>query len=1757
MKLTIKLEAEILKVYYSYWDAYLKGDMKTFASFLDKNISVYGTAVSEVFDNKKETVRFYKATADQMTGKAQFRNRKIRLQPLNDTVLTNEQCDLYVLIDNIWTFYSHARITGLFQQTKSGWKLVHQHGSFPDSRTDEGDQIAAEKIKEENLQLREAVKRRTVELESKNRELEIETALEKVRTVAMGMRKPDDMLEVCRIISQQSESLGIKEIRNVQTAIIYEDKGTYLNYEYYTKHDKLLVTEVDYKNHELQSLFANQMLRGAEELFSSALAGKEVQDWYEYQKTTNQYADSYLENARSLDYYFYSLGPVALGMSTYKPLNEEGINLFKRFRNVFDLAYRRFLDIEQAEAQAREAKIEASLERVRAQALSMRKPDDLPGICEVLFTELTTLGFSEIRNAMINIHNDEKASFVNYDYSDEIGQSINHLQYNIHPLIEKQVKQVRSAADAFSVTSFEKKDLEDWIAFRKKIGEKDDPRIENTDALYYYFYSIGTGSIGISTFSSITEEKLGVLKRFRNVFDFAYRRYTDVAQAEAQAREAQIELGLERVRARAMAMRTSEELAQLVDTVFKELTKLHFLLDRCIIMIYDPKTNGSTWWMANPEPGFVPVGLFVKYHNQRPYLEYIKAWKARTLRWEYLLEGSSKKEWDNYIFSETELSLLPELVIVGMKSVKQVFLNASFNNFGSITASTVEHLPEEQFDILLRFAKVFDMTYTRFNDLKQAEAQAREAQIELGLERVRARAMAMQNSNELAELVATLFKELTRLDFALTRCYIYIIDPDTLSLRAWTFNTEVDEIPESYNIQYLNLPYYKALIRAWKERNQKFVYELGGEEKQEVDRVLLNETEYIRLPEAVKTGMMAADRVFLSYSFNNFGGLQTGGLEPLSDENLDIFSRFGKVFDLTYTRFNDLKQAEAQARESQIQLAMERVRARTMAMHKSEELAELSLELVKQVQALGIATWFCAFNITDEDAKSSMEWGSNGQGTFPKYRTHREGVFLRYYNAGQSGETLLINEIGENECAAHYEYLCSLPGVGDQLLKMKDAGIPFPKSQIDHVAFFKYGYIIFITYEPVPEAHDIFMRFAKVFEQTYTRFLDLQKAEAQVRESQVEAALERVRSRTMGMQHSDELQEAAVLLFQQVVALGVPAFGSGFNIWDDDRKYATAWMGGQDRMQPPFKTSSSEDIFLRIFEAAQKGESLFVEEQGGEALKSHYKYLNSILVFKEIADKMTLAGQSFPTFQIIHCAFFSQGYLMFISFESVPYAYDIFKRFAKVFEQTYTRFLDLQKAEAQARESQIEAALERVRSRTMAMQKSDELAETSAVLFQQLIQLGIEPNRLYITIIKDDEANSEFWITDEDGSKVSSAFETNLNNNPVFRKMLGGWKEKKNSLTIDMKGEELQEYFQYLSSLHVPFKGGLAQTRRIQYIGYFNKGFIGMASPVDQPEETIQLLARFAAVFNLTFTRFNDLKIAEANAIKAEEDLVKLQTEKQRAEEALAEFQVTQKQLIQSEKMASLGELTAGIAHEIQNPLNFVNNFSEVSNELLDEMKTELDNGDIQEAKAIASDVKINLEKILHHGKRADAIVKGMLQHSRSNSGIKEPTNINALAEEYLRLAYHGLRAKDKSFNAALNTDFDESIGKIDVVPQDIGRVILNLITNAFYAVNEKKKLSGPDYKPTVSVSTRKTIDKVELLVTDNGNGIPQKIVEKIFQPFFTTKPAGEGTGLGLSLSYDIVKAHGGELKVESEVDSGSGKPAFTNFSITLPQPDN
>ena len=291
--------------------------------------------------------------------------------------------------------------------------------------------------------------------------------------------------------------------------------------------------------------------------------------------------------------------------------------------------------------------------------------------------------------------------------------------------------------------------------------------------------------------------------------------------------------------------------------------------------------------------------------------------------------------------------------------------------------------------------------------------------------------------------------------------------------------------------------------------------------------------------------------------------------------------------------------------------------------------------------------------------------------------------------------------------------------------------------------------------------------------------------------------------------------------------------------------------------------------------------------------------------------------------------------------------------------------------------------------------------------------------------------------------------------------------------------------------------------------------------------------------------------------LKENEKLIIQQNEmlEQKVEERTRELRETQSQLVQREKMASLGELTAGIAHEIQNPLNFVNNFSEVNTELIAELKNEFNAGNTNQVIIIANNIEENEQRINHHGKRADAIVKGMLQHSRVQTGEMQLTNVNAIADEYLRISYHGFRANDKLFNATIKTQFDERLSaeeeKINIIPQDIGRVLLNLYNNAFYALAEKKKQQREGYEPVISVSTKKVNDKpdsyrVEIMVRDNGNGIPQNIVAKIFQPFFTTKPTGEGTGLGLSLSYDIIKAHGGEINVETK------EGEFSEFIITL-----
>jgi signal transduction histidine kinase len=398
----------------------------------------------------------------------------------------------------------------------------------------------------------------------------------------------------------------------------------------------------------------------------------------------------------------------------------------------------------------------------------------------------------------------------------------------------------------------------------------------------------------------------------------------------------------------------------------------------------------------------------------------------------------------------------------------------------------------------------------------------------------------------------------------------------------------------------------------------------------------------------------------------------------------------------------------------------------------------------------------------------------------------------------------------------------------------------------------------------------------------------------------------------------------------------------------------------------------------------------------------------------------------------------------------------------------------------------------------------------------------MDASALGIGIYNEHDRRIDFPGTIEKGEKLP------LNSDSLDDERLSVWCFK-NQKEIFI-GDFATEYVKYMPALKIR-------------AGEFTNSIIYL--PLNIEDKKLGVLTvqsfRLYAYHNYHLTLLRNLAAYIAIAIENAEAYKKLNY-------TLETLKKTQVQLVQAEKMASLGQLTAGIAHEIQNPLNFVNNFSELNKEMIDEMEAELKNGNINSALAIASDIKKNEEKINHHGKRADGIVKGMLQHSRASSDTKEPVDINKLADEYLRLAYHGLRAKDKSFNAELDTNFDGALPLANAVPQDIGRVMLNLLTNAFYATQQKAKTDGPGYKPTVEVSTSANQGMIKIEVKDNGNGIPDNIKHKIFQPFFTTKPTGEGTGLGLSLGYDIVvKGHGGTISVNSKVGEGS------EFIITLP----
>ncbi|MFH6767988.1 ATP-binding protein [Gaetbulibacter aquiaggeris] len=2323
MKLTKKTEAEVIKVYETWLNAYLNGDVKTYDFYLDDSYHFIGSTNNEEFLNRKDTTKFFEKTADQLAGKTDLKNRIKSIELFEGLVFISEFFDAYFLIGNEWTYYGRFRFSSVTRKNKEGWRFIYQHFSMPDSKAQEGESLGTEKISKENQELRDAIKRRTVELEEKNRQLEVETALEKVRAVALSMGQPEDLSNVCEILFKELKSLGFSEIRNTMVNIHNDEQGTFVNYDYSDEIGKS-ITPLFYDIHPVIKKQIKK-IRSADDAFSETVfKGKDLESWKAFRKSRGEKEDKRIKNSTALYYYFYSIGTGSIGISGFNAINNEKLEIIKRFRNVFAFAYRRYMDVALAEAQARESEIELALERVRAKSMAMQSSDELHEVLSVLFRQFDSLGIQPI-NVFLSLF-DRNNRTLTYRATGKSGKRIPGMQVigidSMDVLRALYEKWKNDSSEAVEVIYYPKEILpelfgifaETFSAMPKKerMGVDDFPNGGYSIAGYTPF-----GYLGYDHERDATEEEKDILSRFCIEFTRVYQRFLDIQKAEAQAREAEIELALERVRARTMAMQRSEELLDVATVLFQQVKALGVPQWNCGFNIWNKGDTEFTYYPGSPDGIISPSPCKIPLTEHAIFKQFDVSRNRGDELLVYEKEGEIQADHYRYMLSLSGVGdLLQSMLDAGFELPSFQIDHVANFAYGNLIFITYQHFPEMH-DVFKRFAKVFEQTYTRFLDLQKAEEQAKEAQIEAALERVRARSMAMHQSDELKDVIKVIFDQMAHLNINAEHAGIVV---DYEPKKDWHFwVAETQDIPARITVPYLDLIWDKQFTEAKKKGKDFFTTQLDFEEKNSFYKKLLPHIQgltkkaqdfYFNCPGLAASTVIQKD---IGLYIENFSGI------PYSHKENSILMRIGKVFQQTYTRFLDLQQAETQAREAQIEAALERVRSRSMAMHKSDELSETAEVLFEQFDLLGKIPDRMSIGIINEDSKKVELWVTDQGGNqlshefffsleepttiakiYAAWKDGKDSVFVdligqnlkdwlqfvklnaqlpideteikgrrvhqvaffshgfllltshepmaneimnllvrfakvfeqtytrfldlqnaevrarearieaalerirsqsmgmkssndfsavttemfnqlrrfdgdlfatgivfcdkhlghveqwhsipgagmltpfivpvdldyihQYrFNEWKKGTELFSVEIPEHFIEQHFSAIFNLPSAQIVLKDFESRNTPMPKApdwEIDYGASFKNGYILVSALKPFKEV-GILPRFAKVFEQTYTRFLDLQKAEeqtreaqinlavervrakalamhkseeimevvaklkeevmaldipdvvaatiflsegedrvrmwdlssiekleegyqvplditfklkekdpylyvkrvwenpknyfveiqdkkgfkrimawlreynknevadeveayleaskikclyhaakklnngklvldlldpptaeietiltkmgtafdlaykrfedlkkaeAQAREAQIEAALERVRSRsmamhkseelldvisvvseqlqqldfkfihvsfanndisqdykfwtaskgmskpmrfntpyldiamfnnlreaqeksvsfytdiltkeehiqwhehllkhggshvfskeenefimsrgmarsiainpniililanyasipyseednkiierfglvfeqsytrfldlqkaeaqtrevqienalekvrsrTMAMQHSKELPEAANNLFLQVQELGIPAWSAGYCIWNENKDTASCNMSSEGQIQKGFNLPTI-GIGYNFYDPYKKGETFHVAALGGQELVEHYQFMSTLPSVGEILEELINAGLALPTFQIFHIVYFTYGYVMFITYESVPEAHDIFKRFGKVFEQTYTRFLDLQKAEAQTRQAQIEVALERVRARALAMQQPEELKEVAEVLRQEMGILGVEELEtcsIYITDMQTDQAECWYALKDIRNTRkklITDYFSLNLKDTWVGQKMFSFYTSSEKQTSIVMAGTNRKEWIHYCEANSAPFRGyyGDKIPARTYHLYKFSHGAIGAAAAGEISTESWGLLKRAASVFSLAYSRFKDLTQARI-------DLQKLKEEKQRAQEALSELQTTQKQLIQSEKMASLGELTAGIAHEIQNPLNFVNNFSEVSKELLDEMKEELNNGNLEDAMEIMQDIIQNLEKINHHGKRADGIVKGMLQHSRSSSGSKEPTDINALADEYFRLAYHGLRAKDKSFNATMVSDFDESIGNTDIIPQDIGRVILNLITNAFYVVDEKKKSGIENYEPTVTVRTKKGVKNIEIQVADNGYGIPEKILNKIFEPFFTTKPTGKGTGLGLSMSYDIVtKSHGGELKVLTKEGEG------TEFIVVLP----
>ncbi|WP_194973322.1 ATP-binding protein [Aquiflexum lacus] len=1733
---------------------------------------VYGTAKDERILSFEGVEALFKSQYEQMGNmKPAYERKRIALRISNSG---NNAC---IIEELTFTLSSDKEIHTIFMRATcvmeyldNQWKLTHWHTSTPVDT--ENDPWHMEEWKREKEKLQQLVDEQTAALKQNNRELQIEAALEKIRSSSLAMQKPDDLREVVKVLFEQMQGLSVDMGFASVSIFIFEDGSRNIR-QWLPLPDGVSSMSVPYFDHPISSDLFDAKENG-EDFFTKVYTLEEKNTWLAHGFEHTDYKDLPVDFKSSLlqaPGYAIAItlaknSGICIPSFEGKLPTPEDIQIMKRVGKVFEQAYIRFLDLQKAEAQAKEAQIEVSLERVRSASMAMHKTDELGKVVEMLFLQFSELDL-DFYQVWINIFRLEEG--VSDCWFSPVKGVINEAYTALVPLEPFENLSIKTwkAGEEFSYLSWnglgevdkvmkELSALTNHPSFHQIQKKKRMKRVEIVDCNHKY------GVIAMAKNEDITDNDRSILKRFANVFEQSYTRFLDLQKAESQAREAKIESALERVRSRSLAMHHSSELSAVVDTLLKEFTNLEFTLTFCIINLIDEQDMSNTVWAANPEEGKDPESYYMKFEDYPFHHAMWDAWKAQKKRFVYTIEGEEKKIYDQYLYNDTEFRRFPKNVQEANKSLERYVAGFTFFKYSGLQTVSVNPISEDELEILERFGRVFEQAYTRFLDLQKAEAQAREAEIQLALERVRAKTMAMKTQSDLLGIIELFGEQLNAVGIRFDNV-TFIEGPITKKRDwdLWSYAPEAENTTDKILIPYIETPYFTKTAKAVKE------YQKTGQPIQVKTFTKKEKNEFL---DHYWKHVPAVSDEFVNYVNATPGSIIVDAFleeitvsmvkwntEPYTYEELEIYERFAKEFRQTYIRFLDIKKAEAQAKEAKIEVALEKVRSRTMAMQKAEELGDVATVLFSELNTLVDNLWTCGFVLCEKNRQEDEWWLSLDNGLIQPFFLPNIGDYAHesLYEGWKKGESYRTVTLQDEVLQEHYDWLMNIPISRKIFEEMEGSGIPRPNWQRLHAAYFKTGYLVIITEVPC-EAEEIFKRFAQVFDLTYTRFLDLQKAENQAKESQIEASLERVRAKALAMHNSEDLRQTITAIFEELKGLNIKTIRLGLGLVNPDSpegEIVTSRIDEKDHiLEVSGKFRLEGDPVLDSVYNHFKQQKDYFPILEGEEINSYYSALQGYV---------NVQGQGTDTKHFGCFLYFKEGCLYAWSAE--PHSegqIGILKKFSRVVEITYRRYKDLLESEYREKEAVKQASLDRVRAEIASMRNTNDLERITPLIWKELTTLGIPFLRCGVFIMDEQEELIHTFLSTPDG-KAIAAFHLPYTSNPFFNAIeewrakkihISHWDTEEFSALADslVKEGQLTNREQYLNS--VP-KGGL-------YLHYvpFLQGIVYVGNTAELTNENLQLVQSVADAFSTAYARY--------------EDFVKLEQAKAEVDSAMSELKATQSQLVQQEKLASLGQLTAGIAHEIKNPLNFVNNFSEVSIEMIEEiidsrhkvlsresgrqdtrLKTEAD--EIEDE--ILEDIKGNLKKIHEHGSRANGIVTSMLQHSRGGSGKMEPTELNALIKEYVNLSFHGMRAGKNPIDVDLVFDVDPELGEVSLIKEDFTRVVINLCNNAFDAMRSKKYQvkstknqdgAGKDenYAPKFRVTTRSENGQVRIAFEDNGPGIPEDIKDKILQPFFTTKKGTEGTGLGLSITQDIVKAHGGELEIETTISKG------TNFIIKL-----